>query len=288
MNVERTLQGRRAIVTGAAQGLGRAFAVALAEAGADVAVCDIQTSVKDVAEELQAHGARAVADTADVTKPDEVAAFVSLAVAELGGLDLVVNNAGVVRATSPTTDSLEQAVEDFRWMVDVNLGGTYLVGRAAIPHIIAAGTGDIVNVTTDHIHTCGYPIALDHADAPDCPWAGAPRPPLGGPVFDVYDSSKWGIKGLTLTWSRALAPHGVRVNAFGMGATNTPMYRSHLGANPVPPTTMQPEQVAAVLVDLLAEGPGGRTGDSIELWVGHPCVLPPVGLDGTVMAGATR
>jgi NAD(P)-dependent dehydrogenase (short-subunit alcohol dehydrogenase family) len=283
MSDERTLQGRRAIVTGAAQGLGRAFAVALADAGADVAVCDIQAAVKDVVPELEAHGARAVADTTDVSKPDQVAAFVSLVVAELGGLDLVVNNAGVIRVTQPTTDSLHQAVEDFRWMVDVNLGGTYLVGRAAIPHLIAAGAGDIVNVTTDHIHTCGYPVALDHADAADCPWAGAARPPLGGAGFDVYDASKWGIKGLTFTWARALAPHGIRVNGFGMGATNTPMYRSHLGGKPVPPTTMEPEHVAAVLVELLAEGPGGRTGDSIELWVGHPCVLPPVGLDGTVM-----
>ena len=76
----------------------------------------------------------------------------------------MVNNAGVVRVTAPTTDSWEQAVDDFRSMVDVNLGGTYLVGRAAIPHLIQHG-GDIVNITTDHIHTCGYPIEVDHADA---------------------------------------------------------------------------------------------------------------------------
>ena len=165
-------------------------------------------------------------------------------------------------------------------MIDVNLGGTYLVGRAAIPHLIQHG-GDVVNITTDHIHTCGYPTAIDHADAGACGWSTVRRPPLGGPGFDVYDASKWGVKGLTLTWSRALAPHGVRVNSLGMGPTNTPMYRSHLGDTPPPPTTMEPEQVAAVLVDLVAEGPNGRTGDSVELWAGHPCVLPPVGLDGS-------
>ena len=241
----------------------------------------------DLVDELQRLGARAVAATADVADADAVAAFVEQAVAELGGVDLVVNNAGVVRATSPATDSLAQAVDDFEWMVGVNLRGTYLVGRAAMPHLVAAdGPADIVNVTTDHIHTCGYPIALDHGDGGECPWAAAPRPPLGGPGFDVYDASKWAIKGLTFTWAQALAKHGVRVNGFGMGATNTPMYRSHLGDRPVPPTTMAPEQVAAVLVDLVAEGPEGRTGDSIELWVGHPCALPPVGLDGTLMAGA--
>ena len=284
LSPDRRLDGRRAIVTGAAQGLGRAFAEALAAQGAHVAVCDIRPDVEELPAVLRGHGVTAVARVADVADPAAVAAFVELAVGELGGLDLVVNNAGVVRATSPTTDPLDQAIEDFRWMIDVNLGGTYLVGRAAMPHLVAAGRGDIVNVTTDHIHTCGYPVALDHADAADCPWAAAPRPPLGGPGFDVYDASKWGVKGLTITWARALARHGVRVNGFGMGATNTPMFRSHLGGKPVPPTTMEPEQVAAVLVDLLAEGPGGRTGDSIELWVGHPCVLPPVGLDGRVLA----
>jgi NAD(P)-dependent dehydrogenase (short-subunit alcohol dehydrogenase family) len=108
------------------------------------------------------------------------------------------------------------------------------------------------------------------------------RPPIGGSGFDVYDASKWGVKGLTLAWSRALASHGVRVNSIGMGPTNTPMYRAHLGAKPPPPTMMEPEQIASVLVELIAEGPSGRTGDSIELWAGHPCLLPPVGLDGSL------
>ena len=67
-----------------------------------------------------------------------------------------------------------------------------------------------------------------------------------------------------------------------MGPTNTPMYRSHLGEAAPPPTMMEPEQIAAVLVELIAEGPSGRTGDSVELWAGHPCVLPPVGLDGSL------
>ena len=280
MNI-RPLDHRRAIVTGAARGLGRAFAIGLAEAGADVAVCDVEPAVEELPPVLEGHGVRALAQLADVSKPEDIDALVRRAVQELGGLDLVVNNAGVVRVTAPVTDSWEQAVDDFRSMVDVNLGGTYLVGRAAIPHLIQRG-GDIVNITTDHIHTCGYPIEVDHADAGACDWATVPRPPIGGPGFDVYDASKWGVKGLTLAWSRALAPHGVRVNSIGMGPTNTPMYRSHLGEAAPPPTMMEPEQIAAVLVELIAEGPDGRTGDSVELWAGHPCVLPPVGLDGTL------
>ncbi len=158
------LDGRRAIVTGAARGLGRAFALALAEAGAGVAVCDVDPTVEELVPELARHGGPAWARVADVSQPDHVIEFVERAAQQLGGIDIVVNNAGVLRVTSPTTDSWAQAVEDFRRMVDVNLGGSYLVGRAAIPHLIRQG-GDIVNVTTDHIHTCGYPIAVDHADA---------------------------------------------------------------------------------------------------------------------------
>ncbi len=279
----RPLDGRRALVTGAARGLGRAFAIALAEAGAHVAACDVDAAVGELEPELAVHGGRAWTQVADVSRPDDVIAFVDGAAARLGGLDIVVNNAGVVRVTSPTADPWDQAVEDFRATVGVNLGGTYLVGRAAMRHLVERG-GDIVNITTDHIHTCGYPIAVDHGDAAACPWATVRRPPLGGPGFDVYDASKWGVKGLTLVWSRALAPHGVRVNSLGMGPTDTPMFRSHLGTAALPPSTMRPEDVAGVLVELIAEGPGGRTGDSVEVWAGHPCVLAPVGLDGTLAA----
>jgi len=268
------LAGRRAIVTGAAQGLGRAFATAFADAGATVAACDRRPEV----EELAASGWAAVADVAD---PDAVRAFVDEAARRMGGVDIVVNNAGVVRRTSPVEDPWDRAVADFDAVVGVNFRGAYLVGRAAMPHLVRRG-GDILNITSDHIRTCGYPEADDHVDAAGCRWAGTRRPPLGGPGYDVYDSSKWGLHGLTHVWSRALAAHGVRVNSLGMGATDTPMIRAHLeakGAQP-PPGLMAPVEVAAVAVELLAEGPGGRTGDHVQLWLGHPCRLPPVGLDG--------
>jgi NAD(P)-dependent dehydrogenase (short-subunit alcohol dehydrogenase family) len=259
---DRPLTGRRAIITGAARGLGRAYAIALAEAGAGVAICDVDPLVEEVTPDVSRHGVRAWARVADISRADDVRAFVDLAAEELGGLDIVVNNAAVMLSTAPATDPWDQAIEDYRAVVDVNLRGTYLVGRAAIPYLVKRG-GDLVNVTTDHIHTCGYPIAVDHADAPACSWADVPRPPIGGPGFDLYDASKWGVKGLTLVWARELAPHGVRVNSFGMGPTNTRMFRSYLGDAPPPLTMMEPEQVAGVLVDLLAEGPGGRTGDSV-------------------------
>jgi 3-oxoacyl-[acyl-carrier protein] reductase len=272
------LAGRRAIVTGAAHGLGRAFTVALADAGAGVAACDVDPVVSEV----EAAVWTAVADVGDA---DAVRAFVDGAAERLGGIDIVVNNAGIVRRTLPVSDSWEKTVDDYDTVVAANLRGAYLVGRAAIPYVVTGG-GDIVNITTDHVHTCGYPEAMDHADAPDCRWAETRRPPLGNATFDIYDASKFALAGLTQVWARALREHGVRVNSFGMGATETPMMREHLERKGVPPPAnmMKAERVADVLVELLAEGPAGRTGDSVQLWSDHPCVLPPPSLYGRLAA----
>jgi NAD(P)-dependent dehydrogenase (short-subunit alcohol dehydrogenase family) len=271
------LAGRRAIVSGAAQGLGRAFLEALADAGAAVAVCDVDPEVERL-------GAARWSAVADVSDPAAVRAFVDQAAEHLGGIDIVVNNAGVVRQTSPANDDFDKAVEDYDAVVGVNLRGTYLLGRAAIPHLIRDG-GDLVNITTDHVHTCGYPEAIDHADAAGCRWAEARRPAVGNATFDVYDASKWGVKGLTNVWALALAEHGVRVNSFGMGATETPMILAHLERKgvPRPPNLMSARQVAQVLVDLIAEGRDGRSGDSVQLWPDHPCVLPAVSLEGRLL-----
>jgi NAD(P)-dependent dehydrogenase (short-subunit alcohol dehydrogenase family) len=271
------LAGRRAIVSGAAQGLGRAFVEALADAGAAVAACDVDPEVERL-------GAAHWSAVADVSDPAAVRGFVDQAAERLGGIDIVVNNAGVVRQTSPTKDDFDKAVEDYDAVVGVNLRGAYLLGRAAIPYLIRDG-GDLVNITTDHVHTCGYPEAIDHAEAPDCRWAETRRPAVGNATFDVYDASKWGVKGLTSVWALALGEHGVRVNSFGMGATETPMILAHLERKgvPRPSNLMSAARVAHVLVDLIAEGPDGRSGDSVQLWPDHPCVLPPVSLEGRLL-----
>ena len=284
--MNKRLVGRRAIVTGAARGLGRSIAHALVREGARVSACDKDASITRLATDSPHSSGPDVwgsLEVADVSDARQVERFVERAARSMGGIDIVVANAGVVRATRPTKDAYDMAVADFDEVVGVNLRGVFLTGRAAIPHMLNTG-GDIVNITTDHIHTCGWPEHLDHSDHPDCPWHEVRRPALGGKNFDVYDASKWGIKGITSTWARALAPHRIRVNSFGMGATVTPMFLGMLGDRPLPPGTMQSDDVAAVLVDLLAEGPDGRTGDDVQVWAGHGTVLPPVGLEGRLAA----
>src|SRR4051812_31530530 len=252
----------RALVTGAARGIGLAIADALAAAGSDVIRCDIEPCRGDE---------RAL----DVSDASAVHRFVN----EVGPIDVLVNNAGAVRRTSPT-DAWDKAIEDYDAVVDTNLRGTYLMGRAVIPGMVARGGAEILNVVTDHVHTCGWPTALDHADATTCPYAAAPRPPGGGPSMDVYDASKWGVVGVTLSWAEALRPVGIRVNALCVGAVDTAMIRSFLRGEPDPALVaswLRPEQVAAVVLALLDEGSGGRTGDCIGVWPGPPVTLPPPG-----------
>jgi NAD(P)-dependent dehydrogenase (short-subunit alcohol dehydrogenase family) len=269
------LEGRTAIVTGGARGIGGAITEALAVAGARVTVCDLLDDVVSVAGRLRADGHRVEAIVADVSSPYDVRRLVDAA----GPVDLLVNNAGVVRRTPPT-DEWEKAVADFDAVIGPNLRGPYLVGRAVIPGMVARGGGDIVNLATDHIHTCGWPTSVDHADAPGCPWRDQPRRPGGGASSDLYDAAKWGLNGLAQAWAAALRPHGVRVNNVCVGATDTEMLRSFLRGDPDPAvvaTWFRPDQVAALVLDLLREGPTGRSGDNIGVWVGHPLALPPPG-----------
>jgi NAD(P)-dependent dehydrogenase (short-subunit alcohol dehydrogenase family) len=267
------LTGRRAVVTGAAVGLGAAIARALVSAGATVAVCDRDPAVESTLDHL-GPSAVPLAAVVDVTDDAAVQDFVRRADTTLGGIDLLVNNAAVLELTHPGHDPWQAALDAFDRVIGTNLRGPYSMAMACMPYLLEAGRADIVNVTTDHKRTCGYPEHVDHELAQSCAWIGTPRAPGGGPRLDTYDASKYGLDGLTLAWARALRGSGIRVNSFGMGATDTPMYRNFLGGNPPVSGLLDPDRVAQVLVDLIAEGPDGRTGDDVQIWAGHPSVLP--------------
>jgi 3-oxoacyl-[acyl-carrier protein] reductase len=212
-----SLRGRVALITGAAQGIGAATARAFASAGARVALLDRGAAeLEDVARET---GGTAFA--ADVTDDPAVRRAVDDVVARWGRLDVLVNNAGIVR-DAPLADVKD---EDWAATLDVNLRGTMLCARAAIPHMKAAGFGRILSATSIVARTGNYGQT-------------------------AYAASKAGIIGLTRTWARELGPKGITANAVAPGFIDTGMVRS------VP---------AKVMTEFLARTPAGRMGRPDEV-----------------------
>ena len=246
-----------AIITGAAKGLGRAFAEGLGNAGFAIVACDIDSGI----DELEGLTLRA-----DVSKPDDVRRIVDAAMHEHGRIDILVNNAGIARATR-AGDDWESGLRDFDEVVGTNFFSTFLYGRAVAPIMIEQRSGHIVNVSTDHV----YPIPGERV------WGH------GG--MDLYNASKWALNGLTLDWAATLGSRGIRVNGICLGATDTPMLREFAGRvdESVIATWMLPEQICDLVLELIAEGPEGRTGHNLGCWVGRP-----VRLDDSIEAGHRR
>jgi NAD(P)-dependent dehydrogenase (short-subunit alcohol dehydrogenase family) len=279
--VALNLQGQCAIVTGGAAGLGYSVSETLARCGAAVTICDIDHGVERIAADFSETGLQVQGIVADVSQPREVLRVVEAVLSQARRIDLLINNAGVFRFT-PLTDEWEKALDDFEYMIGTNLRGVWLFGRAVAPVMASQGAGHIVNIATDHIHTCGWPDAASHANAASCSWAEKRRPPPALAGFDLYDASKWALNGLTQCWAKELRPHGVRVNSLCMGSTDTPMLRALFGFdddNPAPADLLEqwlrPDEISTVLIELIAEGPQGRSGDNVGFWVDHPVVLPP-------------
>jgi NAD(P)-dependent dehydrogenase (short-subunit alcohol dehydrogenase family) len=272
-----SLKGRTAIVTGAAVGIGNAYAKAMAKEGCNVAVIDLRSEITDLAPELESHGIKAMAVVGDVSQPATVRKFVDDVIAKFGGVDILINNAGQC-SVSLVDDDLDKSLADYESMVGTNLRGEYLMGRAVIPQMLKQGRGgEIVNIGTDHGVTCGSPREICPSLS-TCPWGDSPRPTGGGTVMDIYDASKYGTYALTFAWAKALRPHDIRVNCMCMGATDSWMIRNFFGERATPEevaTWMTAEDSAQVVVDILTEGPKGRTGETINLCIGRPCKKEP-------------
>jgi len=186
------LEGKVALVTGAAQNLGRGYAELLAARGAAVAVADINAEgAAAVAEVIRATGATAFAVGMDVASEPSVAAGFAAAQAELGEVSILVNNAGGVMV--PPKSAEGYGVEEWNRVLAVNLTGAWLCCRAVIPQMKAAGYGRIINVTSTTVDY-GLPTELV-----------------------PYISAKAGLIGLTRSLARELGPHNVTVNAVAPG-----------------------------------------------------------------------
>jgi glucose 1-dehydrogenase len=203
----RGLKGKNVLVTGGTSGIGQAIAVRFAEYGANVAInylrepgeaAETESQVQACVRKVQQEGVRDVLVGADVSKEDEVVPMFEHAIDQLGGLDVLVNNAGI-QISRPTE---ELSAADFDKVLAVNLRGAFLCAREAIKHFLDADKpGSIVNISSVHQRI--------------------PKPSYLG-----YSVSKGGMQNLTTTLALEFAGRGIRVNSIGPGATITPINRA--------------------------------------------------------------
>jgi glucose 1-dehydrogenase len=201
------LKGKNVLVTGGSSGIGQAIAVRFAEHGANVAINylrrpdeahDTEEQVHACVNKVQQEGVRDVLVQGDVSKEDDVVRMVSEAVEELGGIDVLVNNAGI-QISRP---SEELSIADFDKVLAVNLRGAFLCAREAIGHLLDEDKGgSIINISSVH--------------------QVIPKPNYLG-----YSTSKGGMQNLTRTLALEYASRGIRVNGVGPGATVTPINRA--------------------------------------------------------------
>jgi glucose 1-dehydrogenase len=200
--VARLLEGRRALVTGANSGIGKGIALELAAHGAAVAVNYLENppAAQSLAAAIESGGGRAIAVEGDVTDEDAVAASFAAAREAFGGVDLLVNNAGIEKPF----ELVDMPLEEWRKVIDVNLTGAFLCAREAARGMLEAGGGGaIVNITSVH---------------EQIPWKR----------YSHYCASKGGEKLFAQSIARELAPHGIRVVNVAPGAVATPINRDVL------------------------------------------------------------
>jgi glucose 1-dehydrogenase len=200
----RSLSGQPALVTGANSGIGKATAIGLARAGADVVinyVTDPQAA-EEVAHEITGFGGRAITIEADVSKEDEVLAMFAKAVGHFGTLHIVVSNAGLQRDAPFEQMTLEQ----WNTVIGINLTGQFLCTREAAREFKKRGVVREVSVA------CGKIICMSSVHQ-EIPWAGHAN----------YAASKGGVMLLMKSIAQELAPHRIRVNSVGPGAIRTPI-----------------------------------------------------------------
>ncbi|MGC4012773.1 MAG: 3-oxoacyl-ACP reductase family protein [Pseudomonas sp.] len=247
----KPLEGQTALVTGATQGIGRAIALALAEAGAQVWINHLNQpeAATALVARIASTGGRAHAVQANVAVPEQVAEMFARVLAE-GELDILVNNAGII-LEKPFLDTSE---DDWATLLGVDLHAVYRCCRHALTHMQARGSGSIVNIASE----LGQ---------------------LGRERYAAYCAAKAGVIGLTKALAREFAPH-IRINGVAPGPVETPMVSvEHMSEamiareTAIPASRLgQPEEIAAAVLFLVSPGAsffhGQMLGANGGAWMG--------------------
>jgi glucose 1-dehydrogenase len=229
----RPLSGQKALVTGANSGIGRAVAIALGAAGADVVVNYIadEPAADEVADQIRGGGSDALTCKCDVSSESDVSAMYTHAIAKFGTIDILVNNAGLQRDAAFEDMTLQQ----WNTVIGVNLTGQFLCAREAVREFMRRGVVSSVSCAAGKI------ICMSSVHQ-EIPWAGHAN----------YAASKGGIKLLMESLAQEMAPHRIRVNSIAPGATRTPINTA----------AWQTPQAYAELMKLV---PYGRIGEPEDI-----------------------
>jgi sorbose reductase len=246
------LHGKRALVTGAARGIGKKVAEAYLQAGAQVAIGDRDSEVLDkVAGELASTGGRVVPISCDVTQPDQVTRMLDQVTAELGGIDIAVCNAGIVSVNG----MLEMSVEEFQSIQNTNVTGVFLTAQAAARAMVRQGQGGvIINTASMSGHIINIPQRIGH-----------------------YCASKAAVIHLTKAMAVEFAPHKIRVNSVSPGYMLTelvePLAEYHRQWEPkIPLGRMgRPEELTGLYLYLASQASSYMTGSDIVIDGGYSC-----------------
>lgn len=229
------LEGKRALVMGAGSsgpgwGNGKATAVLFAREGARVTCVDVNAAAAlETVQIIRSEGGTAVAETCDVTVSDEIAEVTSRMVDRWGGIDILHNNVGIAKMGGP----VELSEEDWSLVMDVNLTGVFLACKHVLPHMLEAGRGAIVNVSSiAGFRYVGYP-------------------------YSSYYASKGGLNQLTVGLALQYAAQGIRANVIMPGLMDTPLIRTQIAG--------QYSDIDEMIRERDAQSPTGKMGDAWDV-----------------------
>ena len=234
------LEGKVAVITGAALGIGRGICIALAEEGANITCIDIDVeNNNETATEVRKAGKEAIAIQCDVGDKAQVRQAMDETLQAFGRIDVLINNAAYWDNSSMLEGTYEDRTDEFDRAVKACAMGTYYCARAAVPVMLDVGGGNIINMITEHVKEGHHLIG---------------RTALG------YDGAKFAQWRLTENMATELAPYNIRVNGLCFGATDTPMLR---GVAPeIADGAMKVEDLGQAVRNIIAHGPEGPTGET--------------------------